>query len=163
MEPQAAGELVHTWVQAHHDPVAVGRQRGPVSRAVRALVPDGKLAGVAGTSRGPAMAVLLDPALLLLDAQAAPDGEAAPIRALLVQLDPPGCELEVIERFEERRELGMTRVVRVRRWQLRAPAATLELEGCEVVQGGSPAELGRPDDNEALGRAVAARLGWTLP
>ena len=164
MNPQAAGELVHLWLQAHEDPSTVSQQRGPISRAVRALVPDAPNVGVGRTPAGPAMVVHVDPALIVLDA--APwGGESGPlgVRARLVRLDPDNADLEVIERFEERSADGTPRITQVRLWQLRAGGIVLQLEGSEVVQGASRAELGRPDANEALGRLIAAKLGWRLP
>ena len=56
MNPQAAEKLVHFWLQAHDDPEKVAPQRGPVSRAVRELAPDGRLVGIGQTPSGPAMA-----------------------------------------------------------------------------------------------------------
>ncbi len=35
MNPQAAGELVHLWLQAHDDPASVASLGGPVSGAIR--------------------------------------------------------------------------------------------------------------------------------
>ena len=55
MNPQAAGELVHLWLQAHEDPASVATQRGPVSRAIRELAPDGHPVGVGQTTTGPAI------------------------------------------------------------------------------------------------------------
>lgn len=165
MNPQAAGELVHLWLQAHEDPATVSAQRGPVSRAVRALVPDAEHTAVGRTPAGPAMVVLVEPALIVLDA--APftgDGARPGVRARLVRLDPEHSELEVVERFEERPGPdGDPRTVRMRRWQLRADGIVLQIEGAEVVQGGTQAELGHPDAGEALGRVIAARVGWRLP
>ncbi len=69
MNPQAAGELVQLWLEAHDDPASVVTQRGPVSRAIRELAPDGHLVGVGQTPTGPAMAVLLDSALLVFQAR----------------------------------------------------------------------------------------------
>jgi hypothetical protein len=164
MNPQAAGELVHLWVQAHDDPALVSQQSGPVSRAVRALVPDAEHVAVGRTSTGPAMLALAGPALMVVDAQpagSAYDGPPA-VRARLLALDPASADLEVAERFEQRAEGGIV-LTRVRRWRLRIRDVDLQLEGSEVVQGAPPGELGRPDANEVLARVIATRLGWRLP
>jgi hypothetical protein len=104
------------------------------------------------------MLVLLDNALLVLQAkpQAASEETATPVRARLVQLVPAQCELEVTERFEQRGD-GLTRL---HSWLLRAGGLELQLGGTEAVQGGVE---GGPDPTEALGRAVALKLGWRLP
>jgi hypothetical protein len=161
MDPQAAGELVQAWLQAHDDPAAVSSQRGPVSRAVRALLPDAKHMGVAHTSTGPAMAVLIEGALLLVQAQVADAGDPTPppVRARLVRLDAAATDIEVLERFEGH----AGRMLRMRRWRLRSAGIELQFEGGEVVQGGTLDEQGRPDANETLSRVIAARLGWQLP
>jgi hypothetical protein len=164
MNPQAAGELVHLWVQAHDDPAAAGQQRGPISRAVRALVPDADRVAVGLTAAGPAMVALVGPGLMVLDAQpsgSAYDGPPA-VRARLLALDPASADLEVAERFEQRAAGGLV-LTRVRRWRLRIRDLDLQIEGSEVVQGAPPDELGRPDANEVLARVIATRLGWQLP
>ena len=163
MNPQAAGELVHLWLQAHDDPASVASQRGPVSRAVRELAPDGRLVGIGQTPTGPAMAVLLDTALLVFQARplAALDDTSVPVRARLLQLSAGGAELEVTERFEDRPDpTGAVKPTRVHLWQIRASGIDLRIDGTEVVHAG--VEAG-PDANEALGRAIAAKLGWALP
>lgn len=165
MNPQAAGELVHAWLQAHEDPSAVAPQSGPISRAVRALAPDAELVGIAHTATGPAMAVLLDAELIVLDAEpsATPGGATPPVIAQLVRIDRASAGLQLAEHWEERSAGGASLQVRVRTWRFWASGRELALTGTEVVQGGPPAELGRPDANERLGRAVAAKLGWQLP
>jgi len=158
VNPQAAGELVHLWVVAHDDPDAVMAQRGPVSRAVRELAPDTELVAVGQTARGPAMVVLLESAMIVL--QARPVGTATdvatPVRARLVQIAPAGLELEVTEHFEEGAE-GLTRV---HTWTLRTSSLELRFTGLEALHAG--VEAG-PDATEALCRTIATRLGWTLP
>ena len=86
MNPQAAGELVHLWLQAHDDPASVATHRGPVSRAIRELAPDGHLVGVGQTPTGPAMLVLLDAAVLVFQARplAALHETSVPVRARLL-------------------------------------------------------------------------------
>ncbi len=163
MNPQAAGELVHLWLSAHDDPAAVASQRGPVSRAVRELAPDGRLVGIGQTPSGPAMAVLLDDALLVFQARplAALDDASMPVRARLLQLAVGHAELEVTERFEDRPDLtGAIQPTRVHLWQLHASGIDLRIDGTEVVHAGVEAGV---DANEALGRAIAAKLGWELP
>jgi hypothetical protein len=163
MNPQAAGELVHLWLQAHDDPGAVASQRGPVSRAIRELAPDGRLVGIGQTPSGPAMAVLLDAALLVFQARpmAALDDASVPVRARLLQLVPGRVELDVTERFEDRPDTaGAIKSTRVHLWQLHTEGLDLRIDGTEVVVSG--VEAG-PDANEALGRAVAGKLGWPLP
>ena len=163
MNPQAAGELVHLWLQAHDDPASVAAQRGPVSRAIRELAPDGHLTGVGQTPTGPAMAVLLDAALLVFQARpmAALHEASVPVRCRLLHLTPGTIDLEVTERFEDRPDLsGNVKPTRVHLWQLHTEALDLRIDGCEVVHTG--VEAG-PDPNEQLGRAIAGKLGWPLP
>jgi len=157
MNPQAAGELVHLWLQAHEDPASVASQRGPVSRAVRELAPDGRLVGIGQTPTGPAMAVLLDASVLIIQARplAALDDTSTPVRARLVHLLPGSVQIEVTERFEDRPE-----PIRVHLWQLHTEGLDLRIDGTEVVHAGIEAG---PDANEALGRAIAGKLGWPLP
>jgi hypothetical protein len=157
MNPQAAGELVQLWLEAHEDPASVASQRGPVSRAVRELAPDGRLVGTGQTPTGPAMAVLLDAALLVIQARplAALDEASTPVRARLVQLLPGSVGLEVTERFADRPE-----PTREHLWQLHTEGLDLRIDGTEVVHAGREAG---PDANEALGRAIAGKLGWPLP
>ncbi len=154
MNPQAAGELVHLWVVAHDDPTTVNAQRGPVSRAVRELAPDAQYTAVGHTASGPAMVVLLESALIVLQVRAveAADDVATPVRARLVQIDRDSVDLEVTEHQQE----GAL----VHTWTLRTKALELELNGREAVHGG--VEAG-PDSTEAMCRAIATRLGWTLP
>ena len=45
-------------------------------------------------------------------------------------------------------------------WQLHTEALDVRIDGTEVVVSGM--ESG-PDANEALGRAIAGKLGWQLP
>jgi hypothetical protein len=156
MNPQAAGELVHLWLLAHDDPGGVAQQRGPVSRAVRELAPDAEHAGIAHTPTGPVMTVLLESAVLVLQARPLAMPDDAPVRARLLQLDPALCELEVSE-LVERREEGQ---MRVHTWQLRAGGLELQFVGCEAIHGGLEAG---PDAGERLGRAIASKLGWVLP
>ena len=163
MNPQAAGELVHLWLQAHDDPGTVAAQRGPVSRAIRELAPDGHLVGVGQTPTGPAMAVLLDTGLLVFQARpmAALQETSVPVRARLLHLTPAQMDLEVTERFEDLADLdGAIKPTRVHVWQVHTDALDLRIDGREVVHGG--VEAG-PDANEHLGRAIAAKLGWQLP
>jgi hypothetical protein len=162
MNPQAAGELVHLWLIAHEEPESVASQRGPVSRAIRELAPDGRLVGIGQTPTGPAMLVLLDTAMLVFQTRplAALNETAVPVRARLLQLSPAVTELEVTERFEERSDGGATLPTRVHVWQLRAGSVDVRIDGTEVVHAGI--ESG-PDANEALGRTVAEKLGWELP
>ena len=163
MNPQAAGELVHLWLQAHDDPASVAGHRGPVSRAIRELAPDGHLVGIAQTPTGPAMVLLLDAALLVFQARplAALHETSVPVRARLLQLTPSSVDLEVTERFEDRADLqGAIRPTRVHLWQIHTAALDLRIDGTEVVVTG--VEAG-PDANEALGRAIAHKLGWQLP
>jgi hypothetical protein len=157
MNPQAAGELVHLWLQAHDDPASVASQRGPVSRAIRELAPDGRLVGIGQTPTGPAMAVLLDAGLLVFQSRplAALDDTSTPVRARLIHLLPATVDLEVTERFEDRPE-----PTRVHLWHLHTESLDLRIDGTEVVHAG--VEAG-PDANEALGRAIAGKLGWLLP
>jgi len=157
MNPQAAGELVQLWLEAHEDPASVASQRGPVSRAIRELAPDGRLVGIGQTPSGPAMAVLLDAGLLVFQARplAALDETSTPVRARLLQLFPGAVRLEVTERFEDRPE-----PTRVHLWQLHTDGLDLRIDGTEVVHAGIDAG---PDANEALGRAIAHKLGWPLP
>jgi hypothetical protein len=157
MNPQAAGELVHFWLQAHDDPASVASRRGPVSRAVRELAPDNRLVGVGQTPTGPAMAVLLDTGLLVFQARpmAALDETSVPVRCRLLHLSPATVSLEVTERFEDRPE-----PTRVHLWQLHTEGLDLRIDGMEVVHAG--VEAG-PDPNEQLGRAIAEKLGWQLP
>jgi hypothetical protein len=152
MNPQDAGELAQLWVLAHEDPAEMHTHRGPVSRTLRELAPDGRRTGIAQTPTGPAMVILLDDALLVLQARP----PASPVRARLVRLDSR-AELQVTVRFEER---PGSPPVRVHAWQLRASGVDLRITGSEVVHAG--VEAG-PDPNEQLGRAIAGRLGWTLP
>jgi hypothetical protein len=163
MNPQAAGELVHLWLQAHEDPASVASQRGPVSRAIRELAPDGRLVGVGQTPAGPAMAVLLDTGLLVFQARpmAALDETSTPVRCRLLHLVPGSIDLVVTERFEDRPDLtGTVKPTRVHLWQLHTDALDLRIDGTEIVHAG--VETGA-DPNEQLGRAIAAKLGWTLP
>jgi hypothetical protein len=163
MNPQAAGELVQLWLQAHDDPASVATHRGPVSRAVRELAPDGHLVGVGQTPTGPAMAVLLDTGLLVIQARplAALNEAPVPVRARLLHLMPGTIELEVTERFEDRPDLtGAVKPTRVHLWQLHTEGLDLRIDGTEVVHAG--VESG-PDPNEHLGRAIAGKLGWPLP
>jgi len=163
MNPQAAGELVHLWLQAHEDPSSVATQRGPVSRAIRELAPDGHLAGVGQTPTGPAMAVLLDGGLLVFQARpmAALTETAVPVRCRLLPLAHGKVDLEVTERFEDLPDLdSAVKPTRVHVWQLHTEAVDLRIDGREVVHGG--VESG-PDANEQLGRAIALKLGWRLP
>ena len=163
MNPQAAGELVHLWLQAHEDASTVSTQRGPVSRAIRELAPDGHLTGVGQTPTGPAMAVLLDSALLVFQARpmAALTETAVPVRCRLLPLVHGKIDLEVTERFEELADYdGAVKPTRMHLWQLHTEAVDLRIDGREVVHGG--VEAG-PDQNERLGRAIAGKLGWQLP
>jgi hypothetical protein len=163
MNPQAAGELVHLWLQAHDDPGSVASQRGPVSRAIRELAPDNRLAGVGQTPTGPAMAVLLDAGLLVFHARplAALIDTSVPVRCRLLPLLPAKLDLEVTERFEDLPDLdGAVKPTRVHAWQIHTEAVDLRIDGREVVTGG--VESG-PDANERLGRTIAAKLGWELP
>ena len=163
MNPQAAGELVHLWLQAHDDPASVASQRGPVSRAVRELAPDGHLVGIGQTPTGPAMAVLLDSALLVFQARpmAALVETSVPVRCRLLPLVPAKIDLEVTERFEDLPDLdGSVKPTRVHLWQIHTDPLDLRIDGREVVTGG--VEAG-PDGNEQLGRAIALKLGWELP
>ena len=155
MNPQDAGELAHLWVLAHDDPDEVQQHRGPVSRALRELAPDGHRTGIAQTPAGPAMLILLDDAVLVFQARprAALGETSMPVRSRLVRLDP-STELEVTERFDE--QAG----VRVHAWQVRAGGLDLRIDGTQAVQAGIEAG---PDYNEQLGRAIAGKLGWTLP
>src|SRR5215207_7742996 len=142
MNPQAAGELVHLWLQAHDDPATVASQRGPVSRAVRELAPDGHLVGVGQTPTGPAMVVLLDAAAIVFQARPlAGLGEATvPVRARLLQLSPGTVDLEVTERFEDRAEpQGAVRPTRVHLWALHSEGLDLRIDGTEVVSSGMEA------------------------
>jgi hypothetical protein len=159
MNPQAAGELVRAWIDSHEDPSVVSRQGGPVSRAVRELAPDSQRVGIAQSPTGPVMAVLLDGALLVFQSKphAAASDAATPVRARLLHLDPASCEMEVTERFDER---AGGQSVRVHAWQLRTPTMELVFEGRQTIQGGLE---GGADSNEAIGRAIATRLGWVLP
>jgi hypothetical protein len=158
MNPQAAGELVHLWVMAHDDPNTVTAQRGPVSRAVRELAPDTDLVAVGQTASGPAMVVLLESAMIVLQARpvAAATDVATAVRARLVQIDPARLDLEVTEHFEER-GVGLTLV---HTWTLRSSSLELQLTGSEALDAGIEAG---PDATEALCRTIATRLGWTLP
>ncbi len=163
MNPQAAGELVHLWLQAHDDPSSVASQRGPVSRAIRELAPDGRLVGIGQTPSGPAMAVLLDAGLLVFQARplAALNDTSVPVRARLIQLAPGSVELEVTERFEDRADhTGAVKPTRVHLWQLHTDGLDLRIDGTEVVVSG--VESGA-DANEVLGRAIAGKLGWPFP
>ena len=160
MNPQDAGELVHMWVAAHDDPAEMTTHSGPVSRTLRELAPDGRPNGVAQTPGGPAMVVLLDDALLVFEARppaALTENQAPPVRARLVRLDA-GTELEVTERFDER---PGTPPVRAHSWRVRASGADLRIDGAEIMLPGAE-EVG-PDPNEQLGRAIAGKLGWSLP
>jgi hypothetical protein len=154
MNPQDAGELVHLWAIAHDDPESVGQQRGPVSRAIRELAPDGRLRGIGQTPSGPVMLVLLDDAVLVFAARllAALQETSVPVRAKLLRLDPAHAELEVTERWDESR--------RVHLWQLSSGGMDIRIDGGEMVHAG--VEAGH-DPNEELGRAIAAKLGWQLP
>jgi hypothetical protein len=163
MNPQAAGELVHLWLQAHDDPNSVATQRGPVSRAIRELAPDGHLVGVGQTPTGPAMAVLLDGGLLVFQARpmAALVETSVPVRCRLLPLVPAKIDLEVTERFEDLPDLDdAIKPTRVHLWQIHTDPLDLRIDGREVVTGG--VESG-PDANEQLGRAIALKLGWQLP
>ena len=163
MNPQAAGELVQLWLEAHDDPARVVTQRGPVSRAIRELAPDGHLVGVGQTPTGPAMAVLLDSALLVFQARpmAAMQESSVPVRCRLLSLMPGQLDLEVTERFEDRPDFtGAIKPTRVHLWQLHTEALDLRIDGLEVVHAGGEAG---PDANERLGRAIAGKLGWQLP
>jgi hypothetical protein len=157
MNPQDAGELAHLWALAHDDPAEIAGHTGPVSRTLRELLPDGRPNGIAHTPSGPAMVILLDDALLVFASRplAALGDTSMPVRARLVRLDPVTTELEVTERFDE----GAA-PVRAHGWQLRAGGVDLRIEGREVVRAGIE---GGPDANEKLGRAIAGKLGWTLP
>ncbi len=77
---------------------------------------------------------------------------SVPVRAKLLQLDPAATELEVTERFDE--------ATRVHLWQLHCGGMDVRIDGRELIHAG--VEAG-PDPNEALGRAIAAKLGWELP
>jgi len=158
MNPQDAGELVHQWLIAHDDPSEMNAHRGPVSRTLRELAPDGRLSGVAQTPTGPAMVILLDESMLVFQARpmAAMGDTSMPVRARLVRLDS-ATELEVTERFQER---AGAPPVRIHAWQVRASGTDLRIDGGEVVQAGVE---GGPDFNEQLGRAIAGKLGWKLP
>jgi hypothetical protein len=163
MNPQAAGELVHLWLQAHDDPSLVSTQRGPVSRAIRELAPDGHLVGVGQTPTGPAMAVLLDTALLVFQARpmAALHEASVPVRCRLLPLTAGKLDLEVTERFEDLPDLeGAVKPTRVHLWQLHSEQVDLRIDGREVVHAGVEAGA---DANEHLGRAIAGKLGWELP
>ncbi|HET8950993.1 MAG TPA: hypothetical protein VFN44_10800 [Solirubrobacteraceae bacterium] len=163
MNPQAAGDLVDLWLQAHDDPSSVVAQRGPVSRAIRELAPDGRRAGIGQTPTGPAMAVLLDTGLLVFHARpmAALDETSVPVRCRLLHLTPEHVDLEVTERFEDRPDFdGAIKPTRVHLWHLHTDNLDLRIDGSEVVHAG--VETG-PDLNEQLGRAVATKLGWQLP
>ena len=159
MNPQAAGELVHLWLLAHEDPGDMNAHRGPVSRTLRELAPDGRPAGIGQTQSGPVMVILLDDSLLVFQPRplAALGDAGMPVRARLVRLDA-ATELEVTERFDEPHDGSPP--VRIHAWQIRAPGLDVRIDGAEIVQAGP--ETG-PDPNEQLGRAIAGKLGWTLP
>ncbi len=152
MNPQDAGELVHLWAIAHDDPETVAQQRGPVSRAIRELAPDGRLRGVGQTPSGPVRLVMLEDALLVFAARplAALNEASVPVRAKLLRLE--GVELEVTERWDDTR--------RVHLWQIHAGGMDIRIDGLEMVHAG--VETGH-DPNEELGRAIALKLGWALP
>jgi len=158
MNPQDAGELVHQWLLLHEDPSEMNAHRGPVSRTLRELAPDGHLTGVAQTPTGPVMVILLEDSMLVFEARplAAMGDSSMPVRARLVRLDS-STELEVTERFRERTGAPP---LRLHAWQLRASGTDLRIDGGEVVQPGVERGL---DFNEQLGRAIAAKLGWKLP
>jgi hypothetical protein len=153
MNPQDAGELVHLWLQAHEDPTEMSTHTGPVSRTVRELAPDSRRLGVGQTPTGPVMIVLLEDSMLIFQARplAALGDGAMPVRARLVRLDDT-TELEVTERFEDH--------LRIHSWQVRASGLDMRIDGTERVQSGVEAGA---DPNEQLGRAIAKKLGWTLP
>jgi hypothetical protein len=153
MNPQDAGELAQLWVLAHEDPGEMSHHRGPVSRTLRELAPDGRQTGIGQTPTGPVMIVLLDDSMLVFQARplAAVADNAMPVRGRLVRLDE-NTELEVTERLDD--------TVRVHAWQIRASGIDVRVDGREIVQAG--VEAG-PDPNERLGRAIAAKLGWQLP
>ena len=159
MNPQDAGELAHLWALAHENPSEMGGHTGPVSRTLRELAPDGKPTGIAQTPTGPAMVILLDDALLVFQSRplASLGDTSMPVRARLMRLDPVTSELEVTERFDEG---GGSAPTRVHAWQIRAGGVDLRIDGREVVHAGIEAG---PDPNEKLGRAIAGKLGWTLP
>ena len=165
MNPQAAGELVHLWLQAHDDPASVASHRGPVSRAVRELAPDGHLAGVGQTPSGPAMVVLLHAGLLVLPgppARRAPRDLASPSARGCVHLTPGTVDLEVTERFEDRPDLtGAVKPTRVHLWQLHTEGLDLRIDGTEVVHRGRRDRSRTP--TRCSGRAIAGKLGWQLP
>ncbi len=154
MNPQDAGELVHLWAIAHDDPESVAQQRGPVSRAIRELAPDGTLRGIGQTPSGPVMLVLLDDAVLVFAARplASLNETSVPVRARLLRLDPQHADLEVTERWEESRRAHL--------WQLSSGGMDIRIDGLEMVHQG--VESGH-DPNEELGRAIAVKLGWHLP
>ena len=153
MNPQAAGELVHLWASAHDDPESVAQQRGPVSRAIRELAPDNTLVGVGHTASGPVMLVLLGDTMLVFAARplAALQEGSVPVRAKLLRLDA-SADLEVTERWDD--------TTRVHLWSLRSGGMDIRIDGAEIVD--QDVEAGH-DPNEALGRAIAVKLGWPLP
>lgn len=154
MNPQDAGELVHLWAVAHDDPESVAPQRGPVSRAIRELAPDNRLRGIGQTPSGPVMLVMLDDALLVFASRplAALNETSVPVRAKLLRIAPGEAELEVTERWDDTR--------RVHVWQVHAGGMDIRIDGVELVHEGIE---GGHEPNEALARAIAAKLGWTLP
>ena len=150
MDPQAAGELVEAWILVPG--AGTPRDHGPVSRSVRALAPDSDLKGVGDTALGPAMAVLLDGALLVLEVRRAASGDAPAVIAHRLRLDDR-ADLAVEETYEQTD--GVQVCLRV--WKLDTPSVSFRLRGAEALSGGGP------DGNERLGRAIAAALGWPTP
>jgi hypothetical protein len=148
MDPQAAGELVEAWLLVPG--AGTPRDHGPVSRSVRALAPDAELKGVGDTALGPAMAVLLEGALLVLEVRRAASGDAPAVIAHRLRLDDR-ADLAVEETYEQ----AEGELVRRRAWKLDAAGLTFRLRSAETSTG--------PDANERLARAVAAALGWTIP
>jgi hypothetical protein len=148
MDPQAAGELVEAWL--HVPGAGTPRDHGPVSRSVRALAPDSDVVGVGDTALGPAMAVLLEGALLVLEVRRAASGDAPAVIAHRLKLDDR-ADLAVEETYEQ----TDSELVRRRAWKLDAAGVTFRIRSAETNSG--------PDGNERLARAVAAELGWAIP
>jgi hypothetical protein len=148
MDPQQAGELVEAWLLVPG--AGAPRDHGPVSRSVRALAPDSELTGVGDTALGPAMAVMLDGALLVLEVRRAASGDAPAVIAHRLRLDDR-ADLAVEETYEQVDGV----LVRRRAWKLDAAGVTFRIRTSETNTG--------PDGNERLARAVAAALGWSLP
>jgi hypothetical protein len=156
-----AYEIADRWAAAATDKMSARDLSPRISNALPHLIPDGDVTVAVTADDLPIIVILQGHQIFLISLIQPRDAQSEPqVHCRLVHLAPASATLSVTQDWIQTTEGPVAAIALRRRWNLQIEGTpNIEFEGLDRRGGFT---LG-PNHAEQLGRAIADRLGWTVP